>query len=56
MKYQVSSNCGFAGYNLSKGDICQIDNGKSSCALFLLEGEISFDLGVSQKNQIIKNR
>lgn len=56
MKYQVSSNSGFAGYKLGKGDIYQIDNGKSSCALFLLEGEISFDLGVSQRSQIIKKQ
>jgi len=53
LNYQMNSDFGFACHKLDKDDICRIDNSRSSCTLFIIEGEVIFDLEECQGLRII---
>ena len=48
----MSSDTGFSCHRLGKDDIYQIDNSKSSCALFVIQGRVNFDLGKSYEGEM----
>lgn len=41
----MNSDTGFSCHQLDKDDVYQIDNSKSSCALFMIQGQVNLDLG-----------
>ena len=41
----MNSDTGFSCHQLNKDDVYQIDNSKSSCALFMIQGQVNLDLG-----------
>ncbi|UVR96335.1 helix-turn-helix domain-containing protein [Parabacteroides distasonis] len=43
--YQMNSDTGFSCHQLDKDDVYQIDNSKSSCAPFMIQGQVNLDLG-----------
>ncbi len=45
LNYQMDSDMGFSCQQLEENEIYRIDNSKSSCTLFMIEGEAVFDLG-----------
>jgi len=53
---QMDSDFGFGCYRLDKDDIYRVDNNKSSCTLFMIEGEVNCDLGESQGLRIVQGR
>ena len=50
--YQMNSDTGFSCHQLDKDDVYQIDNSKSSCALFVIQGRVNFDLGKSYEGEM----
>lgn len=52
----MSSDTGFSCHQLDKDDVYQIDNSKSSCALFVIQGKVNFDLGKSHGLQMIQKQ
>lgn len=53
---QMDSDFGFGCYRLDKDDIYRVDNNKSSCTLFMIEGDVNCDLGESQGLRIVQGR
>lgn len=45
LNYQMNSDVGFTCQQLEKEEVYRIDNSKSSCTLFMIEGDVIFDLG-----------
>ena len=41
----MNSDVGFTCQQLEKDEVYRIDNSKSSCTLFIIEGDVIFDLG-----------
>ena len=41
----MNSDVGFTCQQLEKEEVYRIDNSKSSCTLFMIEGDVIFDLG-----------
>ncbi|WP_075555575.1 helix-turn-helix domain-containing protein [Parabacteroides timonensis] len=50
--YLIDSDVGFSYHQLDKEDIYQIDNSKSSCALFVIQGEVNLDFGSCRGGQM----
>ena len=48
----MNSDTGFSCHQLDKDDVYQIDNSKSSCALFVIQGRVNFDLGKSYEGEM----
>lgn len=42
---QMDSDFGFGCYRLDKDDIYRVDNNKSSCTLFMIEGDVNCRFG-----------
>ena len=43
LNYQMNSDVGFTCQQLEKDEVYRIDNSKSSCTLFIIEGDVIFD-------------
>ena len=56
LNYQMNSDAGFSCQQLEKDEKYRIDNRKSSCTLFMIEGEVIFDLGKYKGLRIIQNQ
>lgn len=56
LNYQINSDVGFSCQQLEKDEEYRIDNGKSSCTLFMIEGEVIFDLGKYKALRILQNQ
>lgn len=56
LNYQMDSDVGFSCQQLEENEIYRIDNSKSSCTLFMIEGEAVFDLGKYKGLRILQNQ
>lgn len=52
--YQMNLDIGFSFHELHKDDVYQIDNSKSSCVLFVIQGQVNLDLGECYGLQMIE--
>ena len=50
----MNSDTGFSCHQLNKDDVYQIDNSKSSCVLFVIQGQVNLDLGECYGLQMIE--
>lgn len=56
LNYQMNSDVGFTCQQLEKDEVYRIDNSKSSCTLFMIEGDVIFDLGKYKGLRILQNQ
>lgn len=57
LNYQVDSDLGFTCQQLlEENEEYRIDNSKSPCTLFMIEGEVFFDLGKYKGLRILQNQ
>ena len=56
LNYQMNSDVGFTCQQLEKDEVYRIDNSKSSCTLFIIEGDVIFDLGKYKGLRILQNQ
>lgn len=42
LNYQMNSDVGFSCQQLEENEVYRIDNSRSSCTLFMIEGEVIF--------------
>lgn len=56
LNYQMNSDAGFACHKLNKNDTYRINNSKSSCTIFMIEGEVLFDLEGCQDLRIMQKQ
>lgn len=56
LNYQMNSDMGFACHQLKKDDMYQIDNTKSSCSLFMIEGEVCVNSGEYEGLRIMQKQ
>ena len=52
----MNSDVGFTCQQLEKDEVYRIDNSKSSCTLFIIEGDVIFDLGKYKGLRILQNQ
>ena len=52
----MNSDTGFSCHQLDKDDVYQIDNSKSSCALFMIQGQVNLDLGEFYEGEMEKGQ
>ena len=48
----MNSDVGFTCQQLEKDEVYRIDNSKSSCTLFIIEGDVIFDMGKYKWEQL----
>lgn len=56
LNYQMNSDVGFSCQQLEENEVYRIDNSRSSCTLFMIEGEVIFDLGKYKGLRILQNQ
>lgn len=56
LNYHMNSDVGFTYQELEEDEVYRIDNSKSSCTLFMIEGEVTLDLGKHKGLQILQNQ
>lgn len=56
LNYQMNPDMGFAYHQLKKDDMYQINNSKSSCSLFMIEGEVCVNSGEYEGLRIMQGQ